>query len=155
MPLRVPNIYTFHTVSHSIKLRQKERDLQSIEDFSPFSLWFRLLVADVSDVDGVLGHVVRVLLLLVQIRRGDCQHVPVGAEGQGSDGRRVPDKRKYVYGVIRDERHVTSVSLVELAEPLLVLPVPDVDEAVGAAGGERVVIAVEADGVHGVDDLNA
>jgi hypothetical protein len=38
--------------------------------------------------------------------------------------------------------------LVELAEPLLVGTVPDVDEAVGAAGGERVVLAVEGDGVH-------
>ncbi len=37
---------------------------------------------------------------------------------------------------------------MELAKPLLVRAVPDVDEAIGAAGGERVVLAMEGDGVH-------
>ena len=37
---------------------------------------------------------------------------------------------------------------MELAEPLLVGAVPDVDETVGAARRKRVVLAVKRDGVH-------
>ena len=44
---------------------------------------------------------------------------------------------------------------VELAKALLVEPVPHVDEAVGAAGGECVVHAVEGHGIDGVDLLHA
>ena len=44
---------------------------------------------------------------------------------------------------------------MELAQPLLVEAVPDVDVTVRAAGGERVVLTVEADGVHRVDVLHA
>ena len=65
---------------------------------------------------------------------GDGERGAVGGEGEGGDGGGV---------------------LVELAEALLVGAVPDVDEAVGAAGGEGVVVAVEADGVHRVDQLDA
>ena len=65
---------------------------------------------------------------------GDGERGAVGGEGEGGDGGGV---------------------LVELAEALLVGAVPDVDEAVGAARGEGVVVAVEADGVHRVDQLDA
>ena len=44
---------------------------------------------------------------------------------------------------------------VELAQPLLVISVPDIDVSVAAAGGEGVVVLVEADGVHRVDVLDA
>jgi hypothetical protein len=43
---------------------------------------------------------------------------------------------------------------VELAESLLVLTVPNVDEAVRAAGGKGVVVSVEANGVDGIDLLD-
>ena len=93
-----------------------------------------LLVGDMADVDGVGRYRVGRLLLLVQVRAGDGQHTAVRREGQRGDGRRVA---------------------VQLTQPLLVQPVPDVDVAVRAAGGERVVLAVEADGVHRVDVLHA
>ena len=44
---------------------------------------------------------------------------------------------------------------VELAEAFLVEAVPDVDEAVRAAGRKRVVVAVERDRVHREDLLHA
>ena len=44
---------------------------------------------------------------------------------------------------------------VKLTEALLVEAVPDVDEAVGAASRERVVLVVEGDGVDRVDQLYA
>jgi len=37
---------------------------------------------------------------------------------------------------------------VELAESLLVGAVPDVDQAIGATGGERVIVPMERNGVH-------
>lgn len=42
---------------------------------------------------------------------------------------------------------------MELAQPLLVESIPDVDVPVRAARRERVVHRVEADRVHGVDLL--
>jgi len=44
---------------------------------------------------------------------------------------------------------------VKLTEALLVEAVPDVDEAVGAASRECVVLVVEGDGVDRVDQLYA
>lgn len=44
---------------------------------------------------------------------------------------------------------------MKLTEALLVEAVPDVDEAVGAASRERVVLVVEGDGVDRVDQLYA
>ena len=46
-------------------------------------------------------------------------------------------------------------SLVELAQSLLVGPIPDVDEPVGASRSEGVVVLVEGDGVHGINVLDA
>ena len=44
---------------------------------------------------------------------------------------------------------------MELAQPLLVVSVPDIDVAVAPSSGEGVVVLVEADGVHRVDVLDA
>ena len=47
------------------------------------------MVADVSDVDGVLGYGQRRLFVLVHVGRGDGEDGAVVGEGQGGDGRGV------------------------------------------------------------------
>ena len=92
-----------------------------------------LLVRHKPDEDGVLGHLLWLGVVLVHVAGGDGQHGPVRGKGQAGDG-----------GWI----------LVELTQPLLVVPVPDVDEAVTPTSGEGVVLLVEGDGVDWIDILN-
>ena len=82
------------------------------------------------DVDLVLGVVL--LAFLEAIGAGDREFGAVAIEGEGGDARR---------------------ELGELAEALLVGAVPEVDEAVGAAGRERAVGRVERERVDRIDDL--
>mmetsp|Transcript_19442 Transcript_19442/g.49927 ORF Transcript_19442/g.49927 Transcript_19442/m.49927 type:complete len:249 (+) Transcript_19442:135-881(+) len=88
-------------------------------------LWPDLVVVDVPDVDGVRG--VLFLALLIRVAGRDGQQGAIAAERQRGDG--------------------GGVALV-LVQPLLVLPIPHVDDAVAAAGGKRAVAAVEGDRVH-------
>ena len=85
--------------------------------------------------NNVLAEVVFLLVvILIHIAAGDSEDRPVSVEGEACDGGGEP---------------------VELAEPLLVVAVPDVDEAVTAPGGEGVVLPMEGDRVDWVNVLNA
>ena len=90
-------------------------------------LGFSFLVTDISDVDRVLRSSLGRLLVLMHVGGSDRQYAAVVREGQAGDGRGV---------------------LVELAEALLVLAVPYVNQPVRPASGERVEVAVEGYGVH-------
>ena len=68
--------------------------------------------------------------MLVHVRGCDGQNGTVVGEGQAGDRGGI---------------------LVELAKSLLVLPVPDVDQTVGAARSKSVVLAMEGDRVDGVN----
>lgn len=44
---------------------------------------------------------------------------------------------------------------MELAKPLLILPIPDVDDPIGPSCSKRVVLTVKGDGVDWVDFLDS
>ena len=90
-------------------------------------LGFSFLVTDISDVDRVLRSSLGRLLVLMHVGGSDRQYAAVVREGQAGDGGGV---------------------LVKLAEALLVLAVPYVNQPVRPASGERVEVAVEGYGVH-------
>ena len=92
-----------------------------------FSLGLGLLVADISDVDRVLWDTLGRFFVLVHVRGGNCEYAAVIGEREAGNRRGV---------------------LVELAEPLLVLAVPNVDQSIGSPSGERVKIAMEGYGIH-------
>ena len=81
--------------------------------------------------DDVLSKVVFLLIIIFKhVAAGDGQNCSVSREGEGRDGRGEP---------------------VELTQPLLVVPVPDVHEPVAPARRECVVLSVERNGVNRVN----
>ena len=92
-----------------------------------FSLGLGLLVADISDVDRVLRDTLWRFFVLVHVRGGDCEYAAVIGEREAGNRRGI---------------------LMELAQPLLVLAVPNVYESIGSPSGESVKIAMEGYGVN-------
>jgi len=86
-----------------------------------------LLVRDLPDEDGVLWHGGKLILEHVGTRDG--QALPIAGKRQGGYGGGV---------------------FVELAKPLLVEAVPDIDISVRAARSEGPVAGVETDGIDGI-----
>merc|ERR1719264_2409184 len=85
--------------------------------------------------DDVLAKVVFFLIVvLIHVAACDGEDRPVSIEGEASDGGWEP---------------------VELTQPLLVVSVPDVDEAVTSPSGEGIVLPVEGYRVDRVNILNA
>lgn len=94
-----------------------------------YSFGFGFLVCHISDVDGVFGFGV-LYLAFVELGASDGECRAVVGEAEGGD---------------------CGIVAVELAETLLVEPVPDVHVAVGATRRKRVVHRVEAYRIYGVD----
>ena len=87
-----------------------------------------------SDDDVFTEIVLLLIIILVHVAAGDGQDRAVRREGEAGNG---------------------GGEAVELAQPLLVVPIPDVDEPVAAARGKGVVLPMEGDGVHWVNVFNA
>ena len=85
--------------------------------------------------NNVLAKVILLLVvILIHVAAGDSEDRPVSVEGEACDGGGEP---------------------VELAQSLLVVAVPDVDEAVTPPSGEGVVLPVERYRVDGVYIFNS
>ena len=82
-----------------------------------------------SDDDVFTEIVLLLVIILVHVAAGDGQDRAVRREGEAGNG---------------------GGEAVELAQPLLVVTVPDIDEAVTTAGGESVVFSVEGDRIDWV-----